>query len=132
MRLRWAGAAAALVALACGRKDSGTIPSNAGEVTVGYFNAGPQAGALLISITGGPVESVRAVVGQQVEVSWAAGGLGTTRVLVTGRPVTGELLTLMVPDTTVSAAYRARADQVADFTTFALLDPSGNTLIIHR
>lgn len=122
----------ATLALGCGKDGGNTPPSNAGDLTVSYYNAGPQVGAILVSVTGGSVESVEALPGQQIQVSWAAAALGTTRILVTGRPVTGELFTLRVPDTTLATSYRAKADQVADFTTFALLDPSGNTLTVHR
>ena len=62
-------AAAVGLLAACGK---GAEPSRAGELTVGLFEAGNDAGALLLTISGGTVESVRAAGGQQVSYSTPA------------------------------------------------------------
>jgi len=125
-RGRLLAAAVGLLA-ACGK---GAEPSRAGELTVGLFEAGNDAGALLLTISGGTVESVRAAGGQQVSYSTPA--VGTTRVVILGTLQTGELLKIQVPDTSRVADYAARIDQVADKVTFALLDPSAYSLSVHR
>jgi hypothetical protein len=125
-RRRLLAAAIGLLA-ACG---NGSQPSRAGELTVGLFEAGNDAGAILLTISGGTVESVRAAGGQQVSYSTPAAG--TTRVVVLGTLQTGDLLKIRVPDTSQVADYTARIDQVADKVTFALLDPSAYSLSVHR
>ena len=121
--------AIALVA-ACG--GGGPQPSRAGELTVALFESGNNAGALLLTISGGTVESVTAPGGQQV--SFFTPAAGTTRVVVLGTLQTGDLLKIRVPDTTQAAAYTARLDQVADKVTFSLLDPAppAFSLSIHQ
>ena len=54
----------------------------AGELTVALFESGNNAGALLLTISGGTVESVTAPGGQQV--SFFTPAAGTTRVVVLG------------------------------------------------
>lgn len=127
MRRRRLLAAAIGLLAACG---NGSQPSRAGELTVGLFEAGNDAGAILLTISGGTVESVRAAGGQQVSYSTPAAG--TTRVVVLGTLQTGDLLKIQVPDTSQVADYTARIDQVADKVTFALLDPSAYSLSVHR
>jgi hypothetical protein len=114
---------------ACG---GGQQPSRAGELTVAFFETANDAGALLLTISGGAVESVTAPGGQQISFSTPAAG--TTRVVVLGTLQTGDLLKIRVPDTSQVAAYTARLDQVADKTTFSLLDPSqpAYSLGIHK
>ena len=125
-RVRLLAAAIGLLA-ACGE---GAEPSRAGVLTVALVEATNDAGALLLTISGGTVESVRAAGGQQVSYSTPAAG--TTRVVVLGALQTGDLLKIQVPDTSQVADYTARIDQVADKVTFVLLDPSGYSLSIHR
>ena len=116
----------ALFALSCG----GESPSNAGILQVSYFQGDAEAGALLISITGGPVDSVSATGGQQI--SFAQPTAGVTRVVIAGSLANGDILRLYVPDVTQVTQYHAHADQVADKTTFALLNASSYTLTVHR
>jgi hypothetical protein len=120
-------AAAIGLLAACGK---GAEPSRAGVLTVALVEATNDAGALLLTISGGTVESVSAAGGQQVSYSTPAAG--TTRVVVLGTLQTGDLLRIQVPDTSRVADYTARIDQVADKVTFALLDPSGYSLSVHR
>ena len=84
----------------------------------------------MLTITGGPVESVSAIGDQQV--AFASPLAGTTKVIVTGTLGTGELLRLRVPDLDQSASYTVRVEQVADRNTFALIDPALHTFTVHR
>jgi len=123
----------ALVALlaACGG-NQGPPPSQAGDLIVSYFQGGPTAGALLLTISGGPVQSVTARSGQSLQVSFASPAAGTTRVIVTGALSTGDILNVRVPDVSLSSDYTIHVDQVADNLTFSLIDPTTHTLTIHR
>ena len=126
---RWWGLALWLVA-APGCGDGGPPPSRAGDLTVSYFQGGPRAGAILLTISGGPVERVTA---ENAElVSFASPAPGTTRVVVTGDLGTGSLLLVRVPDVSQASSYRVRVDQVADRVTFSLIDPGAHTLTIAR
>jgi len=119
---------AALALASCG--GGGGESSNRGDLFVTYFQGGPEAGAILLTITGGPVEQVTALGGQQV--SFAVPFEGTTKVVVSGNLANGEVLRLRVPDVTLSSAYHAKSDQVADKVTFALLEASSYQFTIHR
>ena len=132
-RISRLGAFAMLAVLGgCGGKDGGPPPSQAGDLIVSYFQGGPAAGALLLTIHGGTVQRVAVRSGQQIQVSFASPVAGTTKVLVTGTIATGDILTVRVPDVTLSTSYTVSVDQVADHVTFSLIDPSVHTLTIHR
>ncbi|HEV8612798.1 MAG TPA: hypothetical protein VGQ73_04755, partial [Gemmatimonadales bacterium] len=92
-RRLWLGLAA-VAALGAGCGDSGQTRPVAGDLVVSYYQAGPEPGALLLTVTGGPVSSVTAVGGQQV--SFASPFTGTTKVVVLGNFSTGDLLRLRV------------------------------------
>lgn len=114
------------VAAACG--DGVGPPSQAGDLTVSYFQGGPSAGALLLTITGGEVLEVSAANGEQV--TFASPSPGTTRVVVTGNLGTGTLLRVRVPDISLASRYVVVTDQVADRITFSLIDPQRHPLTI--
>lgn len=114
------------LAVACG--DGAGPPSQAGDLTVSYFQGGPSPGALLLTITGGEVENVTAASNEQV--SFASPSPGTTRVVVTGNLGTGALLRIRVPDVSLASRYVVVTDQVADKVTFALIDPGPHNLTI--
>jgi hypothetical protein len=121
---------AALVILAAACGDSGPTPSGAGDLLVSYHASPAEAGAMVLVISGGPVETVSAVGNQTV--SFARPYPTTTRVVVIGEATTGDLLRIRVPDVSQVTSYTVRAEQVADKTTFALLDPSRHTFSVHR
>jgi len=116
----------------CGGGDGGPPPSQAGDLVVTYFQGGPAVGAMLFTISGGPVQSVTAPSGVPLQVSFGSPVAGTTRVIVTGPLSTGDIAIVRVPDVTLSTSYTVHVDQVADNLTFSLIDPSVNTLTIHR
>ena len=120
---------AALALSACGGGDGGGS-SNRGDLLVSYFQGGPEIGAVLLTITGGPVEKVTAPGGQQV--SFASPFSGTTKVVVAGTLGNGDLLRLRVPDVSLSGSYRVTVEQAADKVTFALLDVGAYQFTVHR
>lgn len=128
MRRRFPGGLALFLSVAAGCGDAGEPPSRAGDLTVTYFQGGPSAGALLLTITGGEVQDVIAVNGEQV--TFASPSPGTTRVVVMGNLGTGTLLRLRVPDVSLASRYVVVTDQVADKVTFSLIDPQRHPLTI--
>jgi hypothetical protein len=131
MRRHLLGTLGLALLASCGG-DKGGPPSPAGDLVISYFQGGPEAGAMLLTITGGPVESVTARSGLGLTVSHATPSTGTTKVIVTGTIRTGDILNIRVPDVTLFADYVVRVDQVADNLTFSLIDPQVHTLTIHR
>lgn len=123
-----AGLVLLLASLGCG--ESPAPPSPAGDLTVSYYQGGPEAGALLFTISGGPVENITAENGENV--AFVSPTEGTTRVAVIGDLGTGTLLRVRVPDLSLARNYSVRVDQVADRVTFALINPDPHTLTIAR
>lgn len=129
---RWLASLGIVLFLAgCGGEE-GSPPSQAGDLTASYFPsaAGNGVGALLLTIEGGPVESVTAVNHEQV--AFASPAPGMTRVIVTGNLGVGALLRIRVPDVSKASAYSIEVNQVADRVTFALIAAGGHTLTIAR
>lgn len=125
---RW-GAGALLLAGACGGDDFAK-PSGEGELLVSYDQVGANAGALLLSITGGPVDSVRAVNPSTELVEFSSPYPGTTLVVVTGELGIGALLRLRVPDVSQASHYSVEVLEVADKVTFSLIERSSHHLTI--
>lgn len=111
----------------CG--DSGQNPSGTGDLFVSYSGTG-EAGAILLTISGGPVESATALQGQQV--SSTSPYANTTKVVIIGESGNGDLLRIRVPDVSQATLYSVRADQVADKTSFALIDPARHSFSVHK
>lgn len=122
-------AIATLVLLAVGCGDSNQNPSGAGDLFVAYTGNG-QAGAMLLTISGGPVESVSAIGVQQV--SSTSPYANTTKVVLLGEVGNGDVLKIHVPDVSAVTQYNVRVDQVADKDSFALLDPTRHTFSVHK
>lgn len=127
---RWLRVFAVLTAAGCGGNAGGQTATQSGELLVSYFQGGPEPGAILLTVAGGPVEKVSAVGGQQV--GFATPYAGTTRVVISGTIATGDILRLRVPDVSASTHYTVRVDQVADKTSFALIDASAYSFTVHR
>lgn len=117
---------------ACDAGNEGPPPPVAGDLLVTYFRGGPQVGAMLVTITGGKVESVSARSGQALTVSYSIPMPGTTKVIIIGTLQTGDILNVRVPDISLATGYVVKVDQVADDLTFSLIDPSQHNLTIHR
>jgi len=120
---------AGLVFLALGCGDSGQNPNGTGDLLVSYSGTG-EAGAMLITISGGAVQSVTAI-GAQIILSTSPYPT-STRVVILGETSNGDLLRIRVPDVSQVAHYSIHTDQVADKASYALIDPSGHTFSVHR
>lgn len=77
-------------------------------------------GAIVFTVSGGPVDSVTASSGYVVTSSTDDAG---THILIVGSMASGTLAQLHVPDVSHAAQYVVTVEQVADGTTFVLLDP---------
>ncbi|HEV8196190.1 MAG TPA: hypothetical protein VGP87_06095 [Gemmatimonadales bacterium] len=135
-RLARLGLVATLLVLAsCGGGDVSPPPPPppplGGDLVISYVPGGPAVGAILFTISGGPVENVTVRNGAGLQVSFASPLAGTTKVLVSGALSAGDILTVRVPDISLAASYTVHIDQVADNVTFSLIDPTLNTLTIH-
>jgi hypothetical protein len=124
-----AALALTLGGFACGG-DGGGQNSGGGDLLVTYFQGGPEPGALLLTISGGPVTDVKSTGGQQV--SFSTPFAGTTKVVVLGTLGNGDLLKITVPDVAQATSYTAHVNQAADKSTFGLLEPGRYTLTVHR
>ena len=108
----------------------GDEPGARGDLTVSLVESGGDLGAVLLTVTGGEVETVTAIPGGVV-VSFASPSPGVTRIVVSGALVHADLLRLRVPDVNAVSAYAIRIDQSAHAETFALLDPALSSFSIH-
>lgn len=120
-----------LGALACGGDHSPTEPSGpvAGEITVSLVTPNADDGAVLFTISGGPVTSVSAAV-PAYQVYSSIPDTSTARVLVTGDLASGAVVRLHVADTRRVAAYRASIAQAASRSTFAQRVLTGYSLTV--
>ena len=98
-----------------------TAPPTPGTLTIRLVTANQNNGAVVVVVSGGPVNSVHGAEG--FEVARQTDGAGT-HLLVVGNLIDGTLVTLNIPDRSRANAYVATLQQVADRTTFALLDPA--------
>jgi len=125
--------AGTILALSAGLGCSGEPPTTgpqAGNLTVAYGGPSTTDGALLVLITGGPVESVSALGGYQL--ASASAGTNATRVVLTGSLSVGDIFTVRVPDVAALSSYVARVEAAADRNTFALADPASYTAGLRR
>ncbi len=109
-----------LVLLAACHPDVPT--ATAGTLTVHLTAAGANDGAVVLVVSGGPVLSVEAVGSYEVTSTTDAAGV---HLLVVGNIAQGSLLRLQVPDISKVHEYLASIGQVADRTTFGLVDAVG-------
>ncbi len=123
MRARTLVALMALAgAMSCGGGDS-TAPTPlptgpvAGIFRIQLTTPHSDDGALLFTVSGGPITSADPASGYQVFV--APADANTMRFLVTGNVAGGEVVRLHVPDVSKLAAYRASLSQAASRDTFA-------------
>lgn len=116
MRARWAWLGFLLLA-GCGTTDS--VPVTPGELAVQLSAPGTPPGAMLLTVSGGPVTGVTVAPGLEGALSTNASG---THILLVGTINGGEVGVLQIPDRTLVTRYVVSIDQVADATTFALLD----------
>jgi hypothetical protein len=85
------------------------------------------AGAALLLVEGGTIDTVEAA---GYFTASAANSATARRVLVAGQDLGGTLVRIGVPDR--RTAYRATLIEIADGTSYQLLDPTGFTLSVGR
>ena len=107
----------ALLLAGC-RGDSGLGPTP-GILVISLTRPGTTDGAVVLTLSGGPVTAVHAPAGYQITSNSDGAG---THVLLVGDLRTGTVATVEIPDIAQALAYVAAVEQVADRTTFALLD----------
>ena len=100
-----------------------TVPSAVpGTLTVHLASAGTNDGAMVLVVSGGPVQSIEAVGSYEVTSSTDEAGV---HLMVVGNLAVGALVRLHVPDISRASEYIATIGQVADRTNFGLVDASG-------
>jgi hypothetical protein len=119
------GAAVGLVLLpSCSSEPDGPT---AGILTVTLTTPNSDDGAMLFTLSGGPVDSVEAV-GYSVYSARIDGN--TLRVIVTGTLGPGPVARIRIPDQRQISGYLAIVNQVAAHTTYQQRDPSGYQLAL--
>jgi hypothetical protein len=98
---------------------SGTGPTS-GTLNARLSSLRGDDGAVLFTITGGPVESVDAVSGIVHSVQIDA---NTLRVVITGNLSTGAIARVRIADLTQASRYSAAVNQVAARSTYVQRDP---------
>jgi hypothetical protein len=116
-----------LLPLLAGCHGDAVSPPTPGTLTVLLSTPNHNDGAVVLVISGGPVSAVHAVGSLEVARQVDASG---THVVVVGDVIEGALVTIDIPDLSRADAYVATLEQVADRTTFALLDPGSYLLTI--
>lgn len=96
-----------LLVAACG---DGNSPTR-GTLTIQLTSASSQAGAILLTVHGGPILTVAAAPGYH----GYDGKLSQTshRVMITGNIISGDLATITVPDVKKASSYQVDVVQVA-------------------
>jgi hypothetical protein len=105
--------------VACADEPAGPTP---GTLDVALATPNGDDGAVLLTITGGPVDSVEAA---DFPVYSARVDPNTLRVIVIGHLASGTIARIHVADNRQTSRYSAVINQVAVRTTHAQRDPSG-------
>jgi hypothetical protein len=100
---------------------SNSTGPTAAALNVSLSTPNTDDGAVLMTISGGPVDSVEAV---GYTVYTARQGPETLRLIVTGDLGSGPLARIHVPDSRLTSRYSARVSQVASRATYAQRDPA--------
>ena len=98
---------------------SGTGPTS-GSLNVKLSSVQGDDGAVLFTISGGPVESVEAVSGA---VHSAQIDANTLRVIITGNLSADAIARVRIADMTQASRYSAAVNQVAARSSYVLRDP---------
>jgi hypothetical protein len=105
--------------LACSGDNANT--PHAGSLTLTLASGGPSDGALLLLVSGGPITGVTSPAGYEIGSTTDARG---THIMVVGNVTAGAVGTITIPDVSRASAYVVTVEQVADRTSFGLLDPA--------
>jgi hypothetical protein len=112
---------AGLVAVASIPACSNNTGPTAVILNVSLSTPSPNDGAVLLAISGGPVDSVEAV----GYATYTAAATGTVRIIVAGDLVAGTIARIHLPDGRQATRYSATVEQVATRVTYAQRDPAG-------
>ncbi len=111
-----------VVAAGCGGNGPPPGPVG-GEMTISLTAGHNRTGAILLQLNG-PVIDITGLNGYRVS-SAPIGLTGSTRVVVTGAIVSGDMLRVRIPDVALLPAYTMFIEQAAARDDFSLLDPGG-------
>src|SRR5215204_3993535 len=121
MRRPSLSAVAWLVGLVLSGGCSSNTGPTAGALNV-IFSAQANEGAVLLIVSGGPVDSVESV-GYPIYSARLRGD--TLKLIVTGQLSSGPLARLHIPDSRRASTYNAQVAQVATSGTYVLKDLAG-------
>jgi len=99
----------------------------AGALTVSLSSPHGDDGAVLLTVVGGPVDSVEST---GYPLYSARSGGDTLKFIVTGNLGSGAIARVHIPDSRQASRYSARLAQAAARGTYAPHDPAGYTLTL--
>ena len=114
----------ALLLAAC----SNSTGPTAGILNVTVTSPHQDDGGILLSVYGGPVDSVEAV-GYPIHSTHAA---DTVKMIVTGNLTSGVIARVHIPDSRQASRYAVHIKQVAARQTYAQRDPAGYAVVLAR
>jgi hypothetical protein len=112
---------AALLALTLTNGCSDGSGPTAGVLRLSFAGSVGDVGAVLLTLSGGPVDSVEAP-GFGIYSSRA--DATTLRVIITGPVASGSVAEVHIPDSRAASLYSVSVQQVAARATYALSDPA--------
>ena len=121
-RVRWA--LAGLLLLACSGEYTGPV---SGTLNLSLTSPQGAQGAVLFTVSGGPVDTVEAV---GYELYSARVDASTWRVIVVGELASGTVAQIRIPDNRQASQYMATVHQVALRSGYAPRDPAGYTIVL--
>ena len=121
------------VLLGLGLAGLGGCSSEAGpaSATLGLSLSSPAQndGAVLLTITGGPVDSIEST---GYRIYSTSPGANTYRVIIAGQLASGPIARVHIPDERRSADYAGTVEQVATRESYQQQDPAGYGLSFTR
>jgi hypothetical protein len=124
MILRLSGLLLCVLLLSCSGDDTGPA---SGTLDIQLTSPNSDDGAVLLTIAGGPVESVEPLVGGAYT---AKVDDNTMRVVVTGNLTSTTIARLHINDMNQVARYSAAITQVAVRSTYATREPAGYSILL--
>ncbi len=107
---------------------SNSTGPTAGILNVTVTSPHQDDGGIMLSVYGGPVDSVEAV-GHAIHSARAA---DSVKMIVNGNLGSGVIARVHIPDSRQASRYTAQIKQVAARQTYAQRDPSGYTVSLAR
>jgi hypothetical protein len=125
-RSRWIAATAIAAGMACGCSSETAAPVGA-ALEVSFATSAMDDGAVLFTVSGGPVDSVEAP-GYRLYTSQTTPG--SMRVVVAGDLKAGVIARIHIADGSKLPEYSATIDQVAARGSYAQRDPVSYSLVV--